>query len=480
MTSFSGRPADRGHGSSAWMRRIQHAWLGMIFVLGLGYIVLVPPFQSVDEVAHWDRAWTVARGQFNCKMLPYAAAQFVNFGFRFDNEAHRGPIPWSFLRDAYEFSGGPGEFSIATAGCGYPPIGYVPAALAAALLTREPSEPGPHKMFIAFYGARLANWLFFFACLVAAYRLSVFPLPVLVFASIPMVIHQSMSLNNDSVLFSGTLLCAALMTRLPTRASLWSAIAIVTLLSAIKPVNAILATLIWIGLYRALRERAWRRIELAGMAVASLALPLLAFQGWQLFMHLPVLGLSTGTPVPNVNEELQLSLLRQDPTRVLSVLKWQLEEVFTAPPINGGWRGLFLALGWYRYVAPDRVYHLARIALALGCVVLGLGARVAVPSRPPLVLVLLSVGSIVAYAVAVTLILYLAFTPVGAEVVFGVQGRYFLVPLAMLLFLLPLARLVPARLPTPAALALIGAAACFGGAANIDALLAIRALFWAA
>lgn len=466
------------------LRRVQQAWLGVVFLLGLGYIVLIPPFQTVDEIAHWDRVWTVALGQYNCHTLPYTAAEFVNFSFRFDAGPVRGPIPWSALRDMYEHGGGGGEFFIATAGCGYPPIGYLPAALAAWLLTPEPREPGPHKMFVAFYGGRIANWLLFFGCLVAAFRISLFPMPVLVFASIPMVVHQAISLNNDAVLFSGIVLIGALLTQPPTRARIWTAIALLTLLSAIKPINVIAATLVWLGLAEALRKGTWRAREVASVALASVALPVAAWLVWDHTKHLPILGLSTGLVVPNVNEAAQLNMLLEQPLRVLSVFKWQLEGVFANTPINGGWRGVLLTLGWYKYVVADHVYALAIAALAAGVCVLRLEPRAIPERRTPCWLLLTVPASVLAYAATVTLILYLAFTPVGAETVFGVQGRYFLLPIAMLLFVPAVRAARPLWLRTESlrGKAIASLAAAFfvlSLAAHVAALWAIRQHFWA-
>lgn len=463
------------------LRRAQQTWLAVVFLLGLGYIALVPPFQAVDEVAHWDRIWTVALGQYNCKTLPYAAAQFVNFSYRFDAGPMQGRIPWSALRDMYEHSGGPGEFSIATAGCGYPPIGYLPAALAARLVTPNPREPGPHKMFVAFYGGRLATWLLFFGCLVAAFRISLFPMPVLVFASIPMVIHQAISLNNDAVLFGGILLIGALLTQPPTRGRVWTAIALVTVISAIKPVNVIAATLVWLGLAEALRKGRWKAYEVAGVALASVALPVSAWLLWDRTMHMPIFGFSIEQVVPGIHEEAQLQLLRVHPLRILSVFKWQLEGFFTGPPINGGWRGVLLTLGWYKYEVADHVYVLAIAALAAGVCVLRLEPRRAPERRAPWWLALAVPASVVAYAATVILILYLAFTPFGEEAVFGVQGRYFLLPIAMLLFLPAVRAPRPLRLDGVAGKAFAGVAAAFfvlSLAAHAAALWAIRQHFW--
>jgi hypothetical protein len=467
---------------SEWGRVVQRFWLAALFLLGFGFIVLIPPFQTIDEVAHWDRVWTVADGKYNCWTLPTSAAQFVEAGFRFDNGPHSGPIPWSLFGELYAFRGDEGEFWIATSGCHYPPIGYALPALAARLLTKgPPSEPHPHKMFVAFYASRTVNWLLFFACVVAAYRVGRYPMVPLVFASIPMVVHQAVSINNDAFQFGGLLLTGALLSRAPTRRTLWSAIVIVTLMSMIKPINAAAVPLIWIAGFSALRSERVGRVELTVAAVTSLALPIAAWQLWQATMHVTPLGLTTGHPVADVNGTAQLALMQEHPTHVLKVVGWQLAQIFDASPINGGWRGILLALGWYRHLAPNHVYWLALVTLLTGLLLLRWDAEPAASAEPvPTVLVLGVLGATAVYFVVITLVLYVYFTPVGAPVVFGVQGRYLLYPIALLFFLHALARRRPPWLRGPLALQ---AACLFVGLAissQVAALLAIRQLFWQA
>lgn len=468
-------------------QRVQQAWLAILFFLGLGYIVLIAPFQAVDEVAHWDRTWSVAQGQYNCRMIPLAAAQFVGKSFLFDSHGDRSqqvPVPWSLFKTMWEHTGDPGEFWIATNGCHYPPLGYLPAALAVRLLTPgDLAEPRPHKSFIAHYGSRLANWIAFFACLIGALRISRYPMPLLAFASIPMVVHQSVSINNDAFTWGCALLAFALLTRPPTRKRVWLAIALVTAVSAIKPIHVIAATVIWIVLWRGYHARRWGRAEGFGIALAALVIPAVAWLVWNQTMSLPILGATTGMPVLNVDDAAQSAQLKADPMRVLSVLRWQLEQLFMATPINGGWRGALLALGWYRYEAPLHVYVLSLGSLLAGVASLRLPSarqRDELPSdvRVPLVFWLAPHGATFVYFAVVTLILYVAFTPVGAEMVFGVQCRYFLYPLLMLLFVWTMAgerrplRFVPARRVAALSCLLLGLAA------HVAAIVAIRELFW--
>ncbi len=432
---------ERPPASGGRIALLQRLWLAALFVIGVGYAVLVPPFQTIDEAWHWQRVWSVVQGHYNCKQMPNAAEAFVGVAYRFDFGKHQGPVSWDVFHDMYRFKGESGGFSIATAACKYPPTGYLPAALVIRTITEgAPRDLHWHKMFYAYYGARLGNWLFFFGCVLAAWKLGRFRWPPLVFASIPMIVQQGMAINNDAVQLGALLLASALLTRLPTRASVWGAIALIGVASTIKPINAIAATLVFIALWVAVTQHGLKRIEAYATAAAAVLLPVGLWLLWNATMHLPALGDVSPVPVANVSREAQLALMRAEPMKFLYVLGWQLKQLFTAPPIDGGWRGVLLALGWYKSAAPDYVYALAVPALAVGIALLPAGARGRFSELPvPRLLVAASVASFFPYFAVIVILLYLEFTSVGSTIVFGVQGRYYLYFLCMLFFLIPMA-----------------------------------------
>lgn len=481
MTSFS-PGSELPAGRASLVRRTQRCWLALLFVVGLGYAALIPPFLAVDEVAHWDRIWTVAQGQYNCESIPVAAAQFVHLAFRFDRGTERkeGPVSWSLFEEAYAFQGGPGQLSIATNGCHYPPIGYLASSLAVRLFTPgAPTEPHPHSMFIAFYAARFGNLVLFFVCVLAALRVSRYPMPVLLFASIPMVVHQAVSLNNDALLFGGVLLAAALATGTVTRRRVLSSLVLIALMSAIKPVCVVSSTLLWISLWRGYQDQTLKRFEALALGLGSLALPLGAWFLWQQTESLPILGHRTGVPVSGVTPSAQWARLVEEPWRFVQVLGFQLQQFFESEPIRGSWKGMVLVFGWCRYEAPGYVYAVSLAALAAGLPSLRAWTRGSAPEpRVPWLFSAAVIGAVVAYCVAVTMTMYLVFTGVGADYVTGVQGRYLLYAFALPLFLYPMARTRPfpvrARWRDALALASLG----LGVASHIVALVALRFFFW--
>ncbi len=456
--------------------RARQIWLALLFVLGLGYAALVPPFQNIDEVWHWERAWSVAQGDYNCTQIPVAAGQWVDRAFRFREGS---PVSWAIVAETYDFTGDEGTFRIATNACKYPPVGYIPAALMTRIVAGNPAERKLHQMFWAFYGSRVGNWLWFFGCVVLALRLTRFPMPVLLFASIPMVVQQAAALNNDAFQFGAILLVGALATRTPTRRTLWSAIALIALMSAIKPINAIAASLVWIGAYAASTQGRMLRREAVLVSVAATALPLLVWLAWNHTMHLPSDGNATPLPIANVNAAAQLAILRMEPVGFVRVLGWQVAQFFTGNPIDGGWRGVLLAICGYGLVVADYVYALVLAGLLAGLLALRFGAtQPRIPANAPWPLVLAAVSTVVPYFAVVTLLLYIEFTPVGSEIVFGVQGRYYLYFIAMLLFLYPVVRKRPARSHGPWAARLAYASMVLSVLGNVAALYEIRGVYW--
>lgn len=456
--------------------RARQIWLTLLFLLGLGYATLVPPFQNIDEVWHWERIWSVAQGDYNCTEIPIAAGHFVDRAMRFRVGS---PLGWDAVADTYAFKGDEGSFPIATNACKYPPVGYVPAAVMTRVVAGNPAEREWHQMFLAFYGSRLANWLWFFGCVVLALRLTRFPMPVLLFASIPMVVQQASAINNDAFQFGGVLLVGALLTRTPSRRTLWGAIILIALMSAIKPINAIAASLVWIAAYVATTQGRTGRREAVLVSMAAALLPLIAWLIWDRTMHLASNGGATPLPVENVNASTQLAMLRAEPLRVLQVLGWQVTQFFTGLPIDGGWRGVLLAICGYGLVVADYVYALVLASLLAGMLVMRFGVvEPHIAPRATRLLVLGALASILPYFAVVTLLLYVEFTPVGSEIVYGVQGRYYLYFIAMLMFLYPMVRKQPPRLRGPLASRLAYASMALSVLGNTAALYEIRKVFW--
>jgi uncharacterized membrane protein len=128
------------------------------------------------------------------------------------------------------------------------------------------------------------------------------------------------------------------------------------------------------------------------------------------------------------------------------------------------WRQVIGVLGLFDTVLQAWVYPTVS-ALLLGTFFMRL--PVAAVGRPE---VAVTAGAIVlAYIVAVYFVCYLVFTPLDADVVWGVQGRYF-VPV-LLLVAIAVSALVDRAPPQRLAAAMAMSAAVLSGSASVEAIL---------
>jgi hypothetical protein len=135
------------------------AWFLFVLLGSLGMLLLIPPFQTNDEVAHWYRAWTVAETGGLCRGIPRVAETMVETVKTTDVSRHR--VDWSralwhagaeLPGDRYTTRGG-------YSACFYSPVAYALPAVALRLVGRPFAEGRPARILAAFYAARVANWL---------------------------------------------------------------------------------------------------------------------------------------------------------------------------------------------------------------------------------------------------------------------------------------------------------------------------------
>ena len=413
---------------SAPLSRIHSIWLVVLFLCGLAYIAVIPPFKSIDEIAHWDRMWTVATGQLACRWIPLAASEWVYLV----NDAKVSSTV--VLGRGLRHVGGESHLAIATAACQYAPTAYLLPALVTRFVGFGPNgrviEGG---MFWSFYGARIVNWLAFFAVLwLVVWRVTWARNLLLVFASVPEVVQQATALNQDSLIFGCTLL---LVMAWQARAS-WYSVASTILLAAavtnVKPVFGGYALLVLLILPR-MREgvRSWHRwvVPLASVAIA--------LGSWRLWYYtlrtsLPG-GHETHIPVLGVAADEQVAFLKSEPWQLVHLMYVQLGQLFDHSPIRGSMSSFLGAFGWCQYEVYPFVYTFVLGGIAMALVADGLAvARPEPVPRSPTWAWVLVVAAIVAQFPAMVLLMYEAFTPVKAVYVLGVQGRYFLSALLLL------------------------------------------------
>ena len=315
----------------------------------------------------------------------------------------------------------------------YAPVTYIPAALglgAAILMGAK-----PHAVII---GARLANVLAF--ALIGALALLLAErgrLLLLMTLSLPMTIWLAGSVSQDGLAIAVTVLGAALLTR-GTCAAFWCGCAALAVLVLQKPPFLPLAILPLVVAPGGLDPRSWIR-PAAGAAIV--ALPGLMWSvAVAALVSVPLLPGQPYHPGP---------LWPGDPTRLfrsaiagaqISVILHHPLQVALLPVTADGralpslWLQFMGVLGQLSLRLPGALYTLWSAAILSG-----IAALVARP-RAPGTRWFTGLGAVVGMLCSIELIfvaLYLTWTPVGMDRIDGIQGRYFIPLLPILLFVLP-------------------------------------------
>ncbi|MBW4021939.1 MAG: DUF2142 domain-containing protein [Proteobacteria bacterium] len=316
----------------------------------------------------------------------------------------------------------------------YAPAAYIPAALgigAAILMGAK-----PHAAII---GGRFANVLAFALIGAAALLLTECGrVLLLVTLSLPMTVWLAGSCSQDGIVIGMAVLSAAALTRAGA-AAFWCGCAALSVVVLQKPPFlplTILPLALGLGSW-------WRRLGGAAVVAApGLIWSILV----ALLVSVPLLPGRPYHPGP---------LWPGDPTHLFrsAVAGAQVQVLLHHPvavgllPVtaNGAalpslWLQLMGVLGQLSIRLPHLLYTLWSAAIVSGVAALALGPRERLPWYARVAAVIGIVCSIELIFIA----LYLSWTPVGMARIDGIQGRYFIPLLPMLLFLLPgVARLPP-------------------------------------
>ncbi len=407
---------------SRW--NIPNIYLVVALVWGIMLVFLVPPFQNFDEAAHFYRVWSFAEGSWSLDtsgkaMLPKGVADLERL-FPIVPLA-TGQAKMSPRDAAGQLSApiGADKASSTSFSATYGPIGYAPqivGALAVRLVGRSP--------LLSLYLGRLlslvcAAVLTFFALRLVPYGKAA----LFLLALLPMTMLQMASLSPDALTVAGTLFFAALILHLTSRACLttWDSIAVVVsgvLLLNAKPgyaVIALLAVALRPGQFRSALHYV---ITVGATVVGSLSLAVVLISTApqsQVVLDL-MLGRGNG-----VNAGRQISFVIRHPLSFLAAIKETLDTqgLFLAKLIVG-------AFAWGNLPITDTV---ALIAVAAFAAIIC--SRGSVRLEWWIRGLFLSVGALVALVTFAAL--YVGFSAVGAPSVNGLQGRYFVPSLALVI-----------------------------------------------
>jgi hypothetical protein len=388
-------------------------------LMGLALIApTMPPFQNADEPGHLLRADQISHLGLLPQRLPdgqqggwvdsglvAAEAAFAALHRRVDAKTSRAlyaPVPWGALAPA----GFPNTAI-------YPPMLYLPQATALFV-----GRHWPLTVLQAAMLARLSAGLAAILLGAAALRLTTSgAIWLYAILLLPMSLALTAAASQDGLSLACTALAAALVQRLQQRGTLTELAAASILFALVAcgrpPYIAFAAALM--SARMKLRERFFA-IGLVFVAVAvwsAIAAP---------HVVLPVF------PQGAVDPAAQAAGLLKAPLRIpgLIVATWhahgaEISQSFIGKP------------GWLDVGLPRSFHVLARMMLGCAAVIAVVSGSWA---RPRAGAVLAACG-ILAVPLGIGLAQYLTWTPPGAPIIEGLQGRYFLPPAMMLITLLP-------------------------------------------
>lgn len=175
-----------------------------IFLLGIIFTFVVPPFQKPDETAHFLRAVALSDGQFTCNYENHKS--YFNIPskyFSYLSEIGQGRIAFHYEEKFFieDLKGAESRIyeedeMVEYGFCSLPFVGYIPASIG--ILIGDLFN----SISLEFYLARLFNFLVFFILLIWSYRRlkdSKLKWVILSYAMIPMVTHQASVVGYDAM-----------------------------------------------------------------------------------------------------------------------------------------------------------------------------------------------------------------------------------------------------------------------------------------
>jgi uncharacterized membrane protein len=413
---------------SAFFAKLNHPitfFLLLLFVGCTSLSVLIPPFQSPDEFVHIQRAYLLSRGKIvldhppsesSGGMIDSGLAAYItkyrafisapNVKLSKDEITSAAEIRWS----------GTKEFSPAPGAAFYFPLIYAPQAVGLVVGKRLGlTVDSSYRLARAFSLATLILILF---VAFAVYPTNPFALTLLI---LPMSLFQFASASLDGISTAMAVFSIAAFLRIATdRASakpwLFYSLVVSVILLATSRVHLLpLSLLILVSCFYIGRRK--ESFAIFGVSLAAILL-------WLLIALKTTVDLrvNLGTPSASI-----ISFYLGDPLLFAKVLARTIfnDEYFTA------YRTSFIGiLGWLDTPFTPRIYNwLTGWVVLVGLLSISF-ANIKTEWTPRLLLLVTSVASILLIFFA----LLVTWTVHPAQMINGVQGRYFLMPMMMIAY----------------------------------------------
>lgn len=447
----------------------QKLFLPLFLIAGLAFVFVVPPFQNPDEPMHFYRGYQVAKGHvFSTPNevelyggdIPLSMRELVvksEIEHNYDYE-HRFFLDYGQLL-GYGY-GGDKVFEGFPNTAIYSPLAYLPSAFAHGVVGLF---NGP--LLVALYLGRLLSLLVVLVIFMAALRIIPFG-KWIVFAVglVPMTVASAASISADSMTLSLSLLLIATTFFIAFRKKVvsrwWFGLLFALMISMALVKQAHIALLPLVLLIPILNSRYRKKEVYIAMAVAFVVAAAL-FLVWLKKTDQIVINF-----VPSIQPGLQKAYMFQAPHEFISALI----STYLTNYGNGTFIGLFGNFGWLTATLPTLFIVVSTLVIYFA-----VQAREkdeqrldTLPAQQLRFFRVWCVAVFMAVLLMISAALYVYWTPYKETYIMGIQGRYFL-PILPLLLVPFIGKLKP-RQESIKRIVVIGS--------SIVLLSAIHTLFW--
>lgn len=413
-----------------YKNEVHRVFLIIVIPIGLVLSIIIPPFDQLDELEHYYRAFEVSEGKWINQTteqglgnyIPVSLLDTVN-DVRF---IHHEGYKYSLVKEALGKKLNPDDrIFMRNYASSYPPIIYIPQSLG--MLIGRLFFDSPLIMMVL---GRIFNFLAYTTIAYAA--LKIVPIKKYLFltlALLPMSVIHSASLSGDAITNSTSLLFVSYILYLAygpvitiERKHLYTSIVIGVFIALSKIVYLPIILLFLIIPFKKFKNK---KVYIKNLIFVLLGCTI-PFIIWNL-MNISNLS------VPDVRFNAQVNPKDQ----ILFILSHPLQylKIFMVTLMNQGPLQFVQMVGKaatnYIYLAPSIVIYTFILLLFLFGLISDesdLKAEVKATDKVIFLFILLSVFVLIYTA------LYVGFTIVGGSEIGGIQGRYF-VPIAVFLFL---------------------------------------------
>ena len=449
------------------------AFVTVSLLFGTLIILITPPMRGPDETAHFLRAYGVARGDIVPSIRDAEGRKGVLVpprlyeGFDFfesvrikEKEAgfSYGPVFRAYFsrRPATVDSNRPPTFVPYAGSEGYSPVAYLPQVAAALVARALDLDFVPTLYLMRFAGLAALTGLI-------AYAIAMVPNLAWAFLAIsmlPAAIYGRSVINADGSALAAAMVVTALWLRgilspqLPIlgRQSLWM------MLGALTKAPNLVFVLLGLLPLRGLPARRWHLLALTILPAIAVAVLWSLSSGadtatWRMVEI-------TGQNLDAFNPAVKLAYLLDHPLHFPAAVISALHE----KALGELWRQVIGVLGLFDTVLQHWIYP--TVSVLLLCTFL---TRLSLAPAVRYQVATVAGITALAYIVVIYFICYLVFTPLDANTVWGVQGRYF-VPILSLVAIMVAAAVNRAPDEQLSAALAISAAVLSGGA-SVEAIL---------